>query len=142
MKNSVTPAQVDPPLIKTWLAQLKSPDGQERRKAAFELGKMKAIVAVGPLLELLEDESEKVCGTAALALGQIGDKQALKPLIERLEDESTYVRASAAKALGYLGDKRAIKALKSVLKDDSPQVQKAAEDALKKVDIRTLTQPE
>lgn len=119
--------------VQAWLAQLKSSNAQERRKAAFELGGAKAAEAVEPLLELLDDESEKVCGTAALALGRIGDKRALTPLIERLEDESAYVRASAAKALGSLGDKRAMKPLKSALTDDTPQVRKAATEALKRL---------
>ena len=131
----VTPAGKESagPEVKAWLAQLKSPDWQERRKAAFELGKIKAAEAAGPLLELLDDDNEKVCGVAALAEGRIGDKRALKPLIEKLEDKSAYVRASAAKALGYLGDKRAVKALENALKDDSPEVQKAAGEVLKKL---------
>ncbi len=119
--------------VKAWLKQLKSRDWQERRKAAFELGKVKAVGAVSPLLELLDDGHATVCGAAAQALGRIGDKRALNPLIERLEDESAYVRASAAKALGYLGDKRAIKPLKSLLKDDSEKVHNAVEEALKKL---------
>lgn len=132
----VTPAEKETasPEVIAWLAQLKSPDWRERRKAAFELGKVKAAEAMGPLLELLGDENEKVCGVAARALGRIGDRRVLAPLIERLEDESSYVRASAAKALGYLGDTRSVKPLERALTDDSGEVRKAAEEALNKFD--------
>ena len=117
-----------------WLMQLKSSDWQVRRKAAFELGRTKAARGVGPLLELMEDENNKVCATAVLALGRIGDKRALLPLIERLMDEAASVRASAAKALGDLGDKRAVKPLRQTLKDNFKQVRQAAENALKRLE--------
>lgn len=120
-----------------WLVQMNSPDWEKRRKAALELGKIGAVKAVKPLLELLDDENEKVCAAAALALGWIGDKRALKPLSERLENGPGQVRASAAKALGCLGDKSAVKPLKRALKDDAAQVRKAAKEALKKLDIGT-----
>ena len=134
--TAVTAVEKEPPgpEIRIWLAQLKNPDWEERRKAAYELGRMKAAEAAGPLLEHLHDENEKVRGVAAMSLGQIGDKQALKPLIGKLEDESAYVRASAAKALGDLGDKSAVEPLKAALKDGSAEVRKCAADALEKLD--------
>ena len=120
------------PEIRTWLMQLKSSAAHKRRKAAFELGKFRSVEAVKPLLELLDDENDMVCGAAARALGRIGDKRAFKPLIEALEDGSAYVRASAAKGLQYLKDGRAKKTLKKALKEeDSPDVKKAIEAALK-----------
>jgi HEAT repeat protein len=121
------------PEVGAWLAQLKSPNWNIRRKAAFELGKIRAVEAVVPLLELLDDENDKACGVAAMALGRIGDKRALKPLIERLEDEALYVRASAAKGLGYLGDTSAAPALRGALKDAAPDVREAAKEALRKL---------
>lgn len=121
------------PEVSVWLAQLKSPDWKVRRKAAFELGRVKAVEAVVPLLELLDDENEKACGVAAMALGRIGDRRALSPLIERLDDESVYVRVSAAKALGSLRDRRAVNALRSALRDVSKEVRQAARAALLKL---------
>lgn len=115
------------------LAKLRSAAWKERRAAAFELGKIKALEAVEPLQELLEDENSAVCGTAAMALGRIGDKRALRPLIGLLEDASPSVRASAAKGLGYLKDKRAIINLKKALNDESPEVRKAVSGALKRL---------
>lgn len=138
------------------IAKSRSRDGPERRKAAFDLGKMKAVEAVGPLLELLhlwrikdpgvkpdgaeksvlellDDENAKTCAAAALALGRIGDSRALKPLIEKLDDGSAHVRASAAEGLGSLGDKAAIGPLENALKDGSEEVRQAAEESLKKL---------
>jgi len=125
------------PEVETWLSRLKSPDWQERRVAAFELGKIKAAQALNPLLELLNDENDKVRGVAALALGRIGGQQALYPLMERLKDGSAYVRASAAKGLGYLGDRHAGNALEGALKDPSKEVRKAAGKALEKTGAAT-----
>lgn len=142
--------------VAVWLARLKSRNGPERRKAAFELGKVKAVDAVGPLLELLhlwritgprvktdgagksvlellDEENAKTCAAAALALGRIGDSRALNPLIGKLEDGSAHVRASAAEGLGSLGDKAAISPLENALKDDSEEVRQAAEESLKKL---------
>lgn len=123
----------DAAMEREWLAKLKNPDWRERRKAAFELGKVKSVMAVVPLLELLDDSVDEVCGVAALALGRIGDRRAVLPLIERLEDISAYVRASSAKALGQLGDKRAIKPLKDGLGDDSAKVREYIREALRKL---------
>ena len=122
------------PGSETWLEQLKSRDWKQRRKAAFELGKVKAARAVKPLLELLTDENEKVRGVAVLALGRLGDKRAVKPLLEELENISPYVRALAAKALGAIGDRRAVNKLKNALKDEAKEVRKAAAEALKKLE--------
>lgn len=139
------------------ITKLKSRNGPERRKAALELGKIKAVEAVGPLLELLhlwrikgpkvktdgvteksvlellDEENAKTCAAAALALGRIGDSRALNPLIGKLEDGSAYVRASAAEGLGWLGNRSAIRPLENALKDDSEEVRQTAEEALKKL---------
>ncbi len=115
------------------IAMLDSPDWQVRRKAAFELGGMKAQEAVERLLDLLEDENSRVCGVSAMALGEIGDKRTLGPLVDKLQDASAYVRASAAKALGALGDKRAMGALKARLSDPAQNVRKAAVAARKRL---------
>jgi hypothetical protein len=143
--------------IREWIYRLKSRDGPQRRKAASELGKLKAAEAVEPLLkllrlwrlkgnrdeigdtskqsmlEILDAENARTYGTVVLALGMIGDKRALNPLIEKLEDEASYVRASAAEGLGYLGDKAAITPLETALKDSSALVRLAAAEALKKL---------
>ena len=125
--------QYSGPDAETWLEQLKSRNWKERRKAAFQLGKVKAPQAAEPLLDLLDDENEKVRGAAALALGRLGDKRAGKPLIKELENRSPYVRALAAKALGTLGDKRAVNPLEKALKDEAKEVRKAAAAALGKI---------
>lgn len=112
------------------ITQLDSKDWQVRRKAAFELGRLKAVYAVEPLLVLLADGNEKVRGIAAMALGRIGRNRAYLPLTEKLRDPSSYVRSSVAKGIGYLGDKRGIKALQRLLKDEEPEVRKSAQDAV------------
>lgn len=115
-----------------WGQKMQSADWEERLAAVYELGKAKA---VNPLLELLDDENDNVCGAAAITLGRLRDRRALAPLIERLGSESAYVRASAAKALGYLQDRGAGDVLAKALDDDSPEVRQAAKSALGRMNL-------
>jgi HEAT repeat protein len=98
-----------------WAQQLKSPEAQQRRCAAFALGKIgpQAQPAVDDLLALLkEDRDAAVREAAAGALGRIGQGnrglleggRVVPALIQALKkDPSPQVRRSAAWALGLLG---------------------------------------
>lgn len=119
--------------IRRLLAELRSDYWPDRRRAAVQLGKLKAAEAVEPLLELLNDGNDKVCGSAAVALGRIGDARALDPLVETLVDASAYVRAAAARGLGYLGDVMAADPLEGLLTDHDVNVRREAAAALAKL---------
>ncbi|HWP44527.1 MAG TPA: HEAT repeat domain-containing protein [Blastocatellia bacterium] len=118
----VRPAPAPPAL----LAELKSADAATRRRAASELGQLRARDAVRPLSEALLDRNAGVREAAAFALGQITDRRALDPLLAALADKDAEVRASAAFALGMLGDRRATRALSNALGDSSEAVRSSA----------------
>ncbi|HBA60085.1 MAG TPA: hypothetical protein DCZ92_04580 [Elusimicrobia bacterium] len=128
-------------VIDELIKQLDSKNWKERRKAAFELGKLKSPRAAEPLIGLLDDKNERVRGVAALALGRLDDPRALLPLMLTLADPSSYVRASVAKSLGQLKDKRALMDLEDAAKDPSEEVRKAAEEAIKKVKAAPQAKP-
>ncbi len=78
------------------------------------IGDHKNLLALEPLVILLEYHDVAIRGNAALALGKIGDSAAVEPLILLLKDESDLVKESAATALGELGDERALKPLENM----------------------------
>ena len=126
----VEESSAPPSQLQQFITDLKNSDWHTRRKAAFALAELKAVEAVEPLLELLNDKNGAVREGAARALGRIGDKRALQPLIGALKNKSAKARAGAAKGLGYLGDKRAIKPLERLSRDKNKIVRKEAISAL------------
>ena len=72
------------------------------RKSACALGDVKAVAAVGPLVEALHDKNGDVRQAAAKALGEIGDRAAVAPLTGALGDEFQGVRECASYALKKL----------------------------------------
>ena len=67
------------------------------------------------LIQVLQDQDEKVRFAAAYALGEIGEGavNAVPALIQALQDE--HVRGNAAMALGQIGTSEALKAAVPVL---------------------------
>ncbi len=78
--------------------------------------------AVSSLLELMNDENERVRLKAYQSLGLIGDRRAVEPLIARLDNCEGAERMSAIFALGDIGDRRAVEPLIKIL-------QKATEES-------------
>ncbi len=99
--------------VEQWLAGLDAKTTQERRNAAFALGKMgkDAQHAVKYLTARLDDPDRAVREAAAFAIGEIclaakvWRPESLGPLCARLKDEKEdpLVRRSAAFALGSMG---------------------------------------
>jgi len=83
------------------IANLKYGDEYEREGtilALAEIGKE----SIEILINLLEDEDEKVRAGAVLAMGLVGGEEAIKYIINSLKDESNLVRFVASKSLSSL----------------------------------------
>lgn len=100
-----------------------------RYAAAEALGKIGAVEAVGPLIQILTNEDYKM-PEAAYALGQIGDVRAVEPLIQILGNEDLEARKAAADALAQIGTP-AVRRLCQVLGDGDEYARKMAAEALK-----------
>lgn len=81
------------------IPKLKDYFSSDRANAAEALGELGNTTAVGPLLDLVNDESSRVRESVARALGRLGDPRAVEPLTAMLEDESAGVRRAAQEAL-------------------------------------------
>jgi len=82
---------------------LRSPtEAWRRRYSATALGRAAILNAVGPLIEVLEDASPEVRGSAATALGRIGAVDAGAGLLDALDDADSIVRGKVASALGRI----------------------------------------
>jgi TonB family protein len=130
---NVSSAQVPVPATsapKHLFAELKSKNADERRRAAIQLGTLRARDAVRPLLEGLLDAEPTVREAAAFAVGQIADRSATTTLMSNLSDRDQEVRASIVFALGMLGDRKAIPRLSNLLDDDNVAVRSGAVVAL------------
>ncbi|MEP6913041.1 MAG: HEAT repeat domain-containing protein [bacterium] len=86
-----------------------------RAKAADALGRLKAGVAVNPLIAILRDEHSRMRGEAARTLGKIGDLHAVEPLMAALKDADEEVSYQSVAALGHLKDPRPVEVLISML---------------------------
>lgn len=95
---------------------------QARRLAANGLGQLKDRVAVGPLLEALDDPDAELRERAVRALGRIGDVRAAPAVIPLLGEVET-----AADAVGKLVGKELVEALLAVLRGDKAGVEKLRE---------------
>lgn len=112
-----------------------------RLACADALGRIGDKYAVKPLIELLEDETEKsmyLKESATFALGMLGDTSAIDPLVAILEskqgffDKFSFLKEKIVEALGKLNinNKRVMKALKGSLMDSSPMVRINAIEAI------------
>jgi HEAT repeat protein len=86
--------------VSRWIGELKNANWvRSRVKAADRLGEMGDVMAVGPLIESLKDESFLVRESAAIALVKIGDLQGVKAVLTQGTDK---VVMTAAKVLAGL----------------------------------------
>lgn len=74
---------------------LNDEDSYVRQGAAWALGEIKDLRAIGPLIFAIKDKDLDVRLRAAKALVKIGTP-AVEPLIEALKDKDSYVRGNAA----------------------------------------------
>ena len=105
-----------------------------RANAARALGDMRAISASGPLIELLENESDGgVIEQTSLALANIEAAEAIPALIDAANHDNVQTRAWVVQAIGRLGSRNEIPALAKYLDDPSPHVQIAAAKGIENI---------
>lgn len=90
-------------VVAALLGGLHDPYAQVRGAAAFALGRLGDLRAVGPLVSTLQDPSDEVRCRAAVALGLIGSVSVLRSTEETVEPEDVTIRWAAIQALGNLG---------------------------------------
>jgi len=127
--------------VEPLLVCLKSPKGEVRRLAIVGLGLLGAEEAVGPLIELMEEEDETPADPAEIlenpapateALIRIG-KPAVPDLAALLHHTKDTLAARACYALGEIQDGRAAPALIGMLAHGSADIRRRALDALMKL---------
>lgn len=95
------------------IKELKTDNPVLRGRIARVLGEIGNEIAVSPLMELLEkDTNSYVCSSAARALGELKNPEATDTLIKKLATKEPKVRIEIARALGELKDKKALEPLK------------------------------
>lgn len=122
-------------IVAKYMAALRHPQAETRLRAAWFLGRMRAIRAVPDLLGVIAGRGRDpyLLSAAVRSLGQIGDRQAVPGLIALLHDSSVsyMVRVEAVKALADLGDEAARRTVAEVAaKDSNDRVREAAIQAL------------
>lgn len=114
---------------------LQHQDADVRKKAVSALADIGGVKAVGPLIEMLKDESEPVRRRAMVRLWSMGEEgeEVVEPLIKALNSTHQHVRELAAMALGKIGDPRAIEPLRKKIFDSNIWVQERASEAIKEI---------
>lgn len=122
-------------IVAKYAAALRHPQPETRLRAAWLLGRMRAVRAVPELLEVIARRGRDpyLLSAAARSLGQIGDRQAVPELTALLHDPSVsyMVRIEAVKALAELDGEAARRTLAEVAaKDSNDRVREMALQAL------------
>ncbi|WP_167768483.1 HEAT repeat domain-containing protein [Haloarcula amylovorans] len=88
------------------LTDSEGTNSEVRRRAANALTNQERAVAVGPLIEALDDRDPEVRFQAVTSLGTVGSVQAVEPIVELLLDETEgyELRVKATDALEEIGD--------------------------------------
>ncbi len=90
------------------------------------------------LINLLENEDQKVRKDAVLALGEIGDVSCAVPLAQKLKDDYLDIRIAACEAFIKMGH-QAVDSLIELLKDQNWIIRDGAVQALEKIrDTRAI----
>ena len=106
------PAERAGPLL---LAVVADCQGDVRRQAILELGRLREHAAVDPLIALLKDADSATAAAAASALGSLGEARAEPGLLKALRQEAEDLRQGAARALGQIGSVRSVEPLLGLL---------------------------
>ena len=103
----------------------KPAEHMQRLRAAEALAESPTALALGELVNALQDPSLEVREQAARALGNIGNRLALEPLLQATQDEAASITTEAAQALGVLGDRRAVPHLIALMSSTSRTLRRA-----------------
>lgn len=110
-------------------AELQSPMGSDRRRAAMALGSTRNARAVDPLLAALNDPNPDVRAVAAEGLGKLGATRAITPLRNLLTDQVFNVQYQAAVALFALKDSGSLTWLRQLESSPEPGIRLIAVQA-------------
>jgi len=99
-----------------------SQDFMVQRSAVEALGEAKSVLAVNPLLDLLEDPATKieVQGAIAITLAKTAptNERVVAELFRLADENRDTIRANAMEAIGYFASKRAFDRLVDALEND------------------------
>ena len=113
-----------------YLFLLKNGADDERRNAAWYLGRQRDMRTVEPLLAALGDSDADVRLRVVEALGNLKESRVVMPLVSALAEDDPRVRAAVIASLGRQGDLRAFQAVLDTLADGDAVVRSAAASAL------------
>jgi HEAT repeat protein len=115
--------------LKKYLTDLKDPEAEVRRRAAYELSNLRNKEAIPHLMGSLSDEDKKVRWRVAYALadfGESGSDLAFESLVSHLKNEQNWnVRRIIVMSLRHW-DQRGIPYLIEALSDESKYVRRYA----------------
>lgn len=110
--------------------------------AVRSLGRIRARVAVRPLLGLLKTMREELAVEVIHALGRIGAVEAVMPIVTRLQDDpAVEVQRAGIEALGQLGDAEAVPALVQVLESGREPLKVPIAEALARLHVPEALAP-
>ncbi|PJF29262.1 MAG: hypothetical protein CUN52_09295 [Phototrophicales bacterium] len=129
------------PSIEDFISLLQFGDSDQRRNAAWMLGRQRDPMCVPPLINALTDPDKDVRLRVAESLGNMRDEQTVLPLIDALlKEDAPEVRAQMIQSLGRQRDVRAIHIIMPYLTDADAQLRVAAAQALTFIpDIRSIS---
>jgi HEAT repeat protein len=107
-----------------------SPDERRRLQAVHLLRDLNHPMAIGELINSLEDPCREVREAAADTLGWFGVGEAAEPLAKTLQDPDPAIQARAARALGRIGGEESLLALLQNLKNENTHALHETVDAL------------
>ncbi len=120
--------------VTRWIYRLQESDEEgDRVKAARRLGELRNPLAIGELINGLQDSSRKVRNAAADALGRIGLADATEPLARALFDPESGIQPRAARALGRIGGAGSLKALLNNLRNQDNKTLMETVDSLGRI---------
>lgn len=108
----------------------RTEDEGVRARAARRMGRSRNPMALGKLVEALDDASPEVRRQAARGLGEARAPEAVSHLLDELQNEESDIRTEAAEALGKIGDRTVIDPLIEALDDEDIRIQISAISAL------------
>jgi HEAT repeat protein len=124
-------------IVDKYIAALHHPQAETRLRAAWMLGRMRAVRALPALQEIVRARGAGdpyLLSAAAQSLGQIGDDGAVPVLRELLDDRSaaSMARVQAMNALSQLSSVPSRAALREAASDPNERVRAVATSALQR----------
>jgi HEAT repeat protein len=128
-------------LVEALIGALKDDELEVRQSAVKLLVRLKAKIAIEPMLQMLG--TADVCAEVPNALASFRDARAVNPLVGSLASAHHDIKVCSARALGSLGDTRAVKPLISYLKlkEDSDSFRIAVVEALARIKDTQAVEP-